>query len=269
MTSTPQLCIHVLGSGSRGNAMVLSGPSGGILIDAGFSRRELISRMAHCGLDPAAIRAVVLTHEHDDHVKGCRVFCDHFKIPVYVSGRTAEYLSRQDKLPERIFLFAPGVSFAVGDFELAPFPVQHDALDPVGFIVSFAGKSRCGVATDLGQLNMLARTRLRDCDVLILESNYDSQMLYESERSYRLKHRIMGRHGHLDNKEAMEALGELLTERTRALYLVHVSSECNRYDLVRHLAQERLRELDRIDSVIFHVVEQEQPAPAFSWEAIS
>ncbi len=260
-----RLDIQVLGSGSRGNATVIRGENGGILIDAGFSRKELVMRMRDADIDPAEIRAVVITHEHDDHIKGCRVFCDHFGIPVYVSVRTAEYLAASAKLPERVFLFSPGVSFAAGGFGLTPFLVQHDAVEPVGFVVTH-GNSRCGVATDLGQLNNLARMRLRDCDVLILESNYDCEMLHNSDRSYRLKHRIMGRHGHLDNKEAMESLEELLTERTQALYLVHISSECNRYELVRELAAERLRQLNRL--IAFHVVEQDMPAPGFccSWE---
>ncbi len=258
-----RLAMHILGSGSRGNAMVIAGLNGGVLLDAGFSRRELVSRMKDAGIEPESIQAAVLTHEHDDHVKGCRVFCDAYDIPAYVSERTAAYLERLGKLPRKYVLFAPGTPFGIGDFEFSPFPVQHDAVEPVGFVVSAPESARCGIATDLGQLNRLALTRLRDCDVLVLEANYDLNMLHESDRSRHLKHRIMGRHGHLDNRDALEAFAELITERTRAVYLVHVSGECNRYDLVRELAEARLRELALGDRVVLHVAEQERPAPGF------
>lgn len=253
--------ITALGSGSRGNAFVVHSDTGNLLIDAGFSRRELLRRMAHCLIDPESITALLLTHEHDDHVKGCRIFCDMMNVPVFVSARTADYLLRHraDRLPRRnmINIFEPGTAFEVTGFHINPFSVQHDAVDPVGFLIR-KGERRIGFASDLGAVNTLARQRLADCDVLVLESNHDLEMLRRSDRQYYLKTRIMGRHGHLNNTDAVDALPELLTERTAALCLVHVSSECNDYDLVRRIAEQRLLEIGR-DDVKLIVVEQATP----------
>ena len=143
--------------------------------------------------------------------------------------------------------------------------MQHDAVAPVGFVIRRDGL-KIGIATDLGNVNMLAMQRLTDCDALVLESNYDFQMLRDSDRQLYLKRRILGRHGHLDNVAACEALGTLLTERTRLLLLAHLSSECNSVDLVRRLFEARLAELGRTD-VEFGIIEQDHPLGSFELRA--
>ena len=243
------VCLSALGSGSRGNALVLSSPDGALIVDVGFSRREVRTRMERLGLDPCRLRAALLTHEHDDHSRGCRVFCDELNIPLCTASPTAEYLRRRGKLPGRVLEFEPGCEFQIGGFEVEPFAVQHDAVAPVGFVVRREGV-KIGIATDLGNVNMLAMQRLEDCDALVLESNYDFQML------------ILGRHGHLDNVAACEALGTLLTARTRLLLLAHLSSECNSVELVRRLFEARLAELGRTD-IEFGIIEQDAPLGSF------
>ena len=153
--------------------------------------------------------------------------------------------------------FEPGQDFHIAGFEISPFAVQHDAVCPVGFVIRRGGCT-VGIATDLGDVNALARQRLCDCSALILESNYDAKMLRDSDRQIYLKRRILGRHGHLDNVVALKALEELLTPRTSVLMLAHLSSECNCPELVRNLFETKLRELGRTD-LRFEVLSQERP----------
>lgn len=221
--------------------------------------------MQQLGLDPERLRAALLTHEHDDHSRGCRVFCDELDIPLCTASPTAEYLRRRGKLPGRVLEFEPGAEFQIGGFEVEPFAVQHDAVSPVGFVIRREGL-KIGIATDLGNVNMLAMQRLGDCDALVLESNYDYQMLRDSDRQLYLKRRILGRHGHLDNVAACEALGVLLTARTRLLLLAHLSSECNSVELVRRLFEARLAELGRTD-IEFGIIEQDAPLGSFELKA--
>ncbi len=258
---TDDVAVSALGSGSGGNAFVIRAGDEALLIDVGFSRRETLTRLQRAGVDPATLRAVLITHEHEDHVRGCRVFCDALDLPACLAGKTAEYLRTRNKLPRRVLAFEPGGRFRLGPFTVNSFAVQHDAVAPVGFLIECRGR-RIGVATDLGMVNAVVRQFLHDCDALILESNYDLEMLRNSDRQLYLKRRIMGRHGHLDNREAAAALGELLTPRTRLLLLAHISSECNSPDLVRELVSARLAELGRGD-LTCSVLEQDRVFPCF------
>ncbi|MCK4983186.1 MAG: MBL fold metallo-hydrolase [Victivallaceae bacterium] len=250
------LGITALGSGSGGNSFVVHSADGNILIDAGFSRKELIRRMLEVNVDPSSIQAVLLSHEHDDHLKGCRIFCDQFKIPLYVSFETLQYLKKkkEHKLPKNICEFTTGSEIPLLGMSIWPFTVQHDAIDTVGFEISCEDK-KIGFASDLGVINNLVKRHLRDCDILVLESNYDLDMLRRSDRQIHLKKRIAGINGHLNNTDAIGALSDLLTERTKVLMLVHASSECNDYELVRTLAREQLEKMQRND-IIMKVIEQ-------------
>ena len=250
------LGITALGSGSGGNSFVVHSADGNILIDAGFSRKELIRRMVEVNVDPASIQAVLLSHEHDDHLKGCRIFCDQFKIPLCLSSNTLEHLIAEDKnkLPKSIHPFITGSKFDLVGMNIWPFTVLHDAIDTVGFEIS-SGDKKIGFASDLGMINNLVKRHLRDCDILVLESNYDLDMLRRSDRQIHLKRRIAGINGHLNNTDAIESLSDLLTERTKLLMLVHASSECNDYELVRTLVREKLEKMQRND-IIVKVIEQ-------------
>ncbi len=235
-----------LGSGSKGNAFLIGCQDKYLMIDAGFSRKELIKRLADAQIAPEKIQAVLITHDHEDHTKGCRVFCDNFNIPAYVSFKSVNYLKERNKLPKTIKQFEAGSAFMIEDFLILPFSVQHDSIDAVGFTVEIADK-KLGIATDLGCVNLLATQRLHDCDILVIESNYDLDLLREAERPLQLKRRIMGKFGHLGNVECLNSLETLLTEKTKALCLVHLSNDCNDFHLVKDLTQMKLKLLKRED----------------------
>ncbi|UDQ97007.1 MBL fold metallo-hydrolase [Lentisphaerota bacterium WC36G] len=237
-----------LGSGSKGNSFLVGFQEEYLMIDAGFSRKELVKRLAEAEIEPKSIKAVLITHDHEDHVKGCRVFCDSYKIPAYVSFKSANYLGEpeRNKLPKKVREFESGNAFMINDFMVLPFSVQHDSIDAVGFTFEIANK-KVGIATDIGSLNLLAKQRLHDCDILVIESNYDLDMLREANRPMQLKRRIMGKFGHLGNIECLEALEHLITERTKNLCLVHLSEDCNDFEIVKDLATMKLGILKRSD----------------------
>jgi phosphoribosyl 1,2-cyclic phosphodiesterase len=249
--------VTALGSGSRGNAFVIHYGKTGLMIDGGFSSKAMKERMATVGIDPGIIKAMLLTHEHDDHARGCRVFCDCYNIPLCTTYRSAKYLGERNKIPEQVLEFIPGNRFQLEGFSINPFSVRHDAIEPVGFEITH-GAIKIGVATDLGSIDQLATMRLRNSNMLILESNYDLNMLRDSSRPLHLKRRIMGRHGHLDNVDALSALPELVTAKTEAIFLVHISSECNNHNLVKIKAKEQLHNMGR-DDILLEVIEQSEP----------
>ena len=243
--------LGILGSGSGGNSLVVVDEDGGALIvDAGFSRREILARLARLGIAPERLIGMLLTHEHGDHSRGCRVFCDSLGLPLYATCGTAEYLLRRGMLPSKVLTFEPGNRFLVGGFDVRSFAVRHDAEEPVGFVLG-SGGVRVGVATDLGEVNAVARRNLRDCDALVLESNYDRQMLIDSEkRPLYLKRRIAGSIGHLDNLMAASALDDLVTRRTRLLLLAHISRECNTPEIALSECMRELEHLGRSDITV-------------------
>ena len=250
------LKIGILGSGSKGNSIVISCKDESLLIDAGFSRKELLRRLDVLGVDPGTIRCVLLTHEHSDHICGAPLFCDTLRIPLCAAGSVlANQKRKKAKLPERLWSFEPGEQFAVGSFRVSSFSVQHDAVDPVGFSIS-CSDARIGIATDLGEVSPMVRRNLANSDVLILESNYDAEMLRNSNRREALKNRINGRHGHLDNRAAAAALQTLLGERSRLLLLAHRSAECNTHELVHNGIGEALKKLQK-SALPFAVLSQE------------
>ena len=250
--------IIVLGSGSSGNAILLVAGNNAILIDAGFSRKELLTRLNKCSIDPAIIKAVLITHEHSDHTKGLRVFADHLRIPAYTTYNTAKYLKTKNLLSAKQIIFDSGTPFQVLDFNVHPFRVAHDAIDPVGFIVSLKG-IEVGIALDLGHINTLAKCRLKGCNALLLESNYEVELLKNSQRPLRLKKRIASKFGHLSNDDAMSSLESILTENTTHLLLGHISSECNDHDILHSKASEKLLQLKRTD-IQLTVLKQNTPS---------
>lgn len=251
-----------LGSGSCGNAFAVRAADGSaLLIDAGFSCRELCARLDGAGIAPESIRAVLLTHDHADHACGCRVFCDKWRLPLYATGPTADFLDAEQALPSRVYEFAPGTEFALEGFDVSTFPVSHDACDPVGFVIRRGGAS-LGIATDLGIVDEPVRRALTGCDMLAFEANYDDSMLAASPRPLSVKRRIQSRVGHLGNADSMRELAGLIGENTSMVTLVHVSRECNDYALVDDLARQMLAGLDRPD-IYLDVALQREARPTF------
>ena len=251
----------VLGSGSSGNASIIHAPEGKILLDAGFSAKELERRMEKRSIDPAEVKAVLISHEHGDHTKGCRVFADKDGIRVYMTSPVSRIAEKNGFLPENTVLFAPGDSFPVCGLDVEAFTLPHDAMDTVGFVFRY-GEWKMGVATDLGHVNTLIRERLKGCTVLMLESNHDPDILRNSSRALSLKRRILSRHGHLCNADACAALEEMITEETRHVILAHISSECNNCEIVENLALQVLAKMKRED-ILLRVALQETPLESF------
>ncbi|OQX14360.1 MAG: MBL fold metallo-hydrolase [Desulfobulbaceae bacterium A2] len=229
----------VLGSGSRGNATLVEAGQTTILIDAGFSAREIGRRLAAIGRDPAAIDAILLTHEHRDHVSGAGVLSRVLRRPLHgnvATCRAAEHLIGR---PHGIREFDTGQGFAVGDLLIHPFSISHDCVDPVGYVIE-DGESVFGYLTDTGQLTRLMRHHLRRCQALVLESNHDPALLRDGPYPPPLKQRVQSNRGHLANGEAAAFLAELAGDLLQQVVLAHLSEVNNRPELALAAAQAAL-----------------------------
>ena len=225
--SGPPLRVGVLGSGSGGNAVVIESGKHRLLLDAGFSVREIVKRMRHLGFDPLGIEALVVTHEHQDHCKGADGFAKKFKVPVYATEGTLAGIRLREEVARSVVLIRSGEPREVAGFQIEPFMLPHDAREPVGFVVEDPLGRRVGLVADLGCRTSLAWGRLHDLDVLILETNHDLDMLRNGPYPWSLKQRVAGRHGHLSNREAAEGLPELINDRLRWVVLYHLSRTNN------------------------------------------
>lgn len=227
------LRLHVLASGSQGNCCCVECPDGVILVDAGISCKQVLARMAALGLDPARVRAVLVTHEHSDHIAGLRVTLKRLGVPVFASAGTRAsraWASAGDASCEAV---AARVPFTVCGVRVTPFHVPHDAAEPLGFRFERAGDA-IGYCTDLGRLTEEAVAYLADARTLAIESNHDPRMLatYPGYPAP-LKARIGGDGGHLSNDQAAAALTLLATGRTQTVVGMHVSQHTNLPGLCR------------------------------------
>lgn len=258
--SEDKVFLSALGSGSDGNAFFIESSEGALLVDQGFSRKELLRRMECAGCDPGKLCGALLTHEHSDHSHGARVFCDALKLPLYATPETICRLQKNKNLPKLVRSFEPGAGFSLAGFEITSFALSHD-VETVGFRFD-SGQVSIGMATDLGCVSESVKRHLRNCSALVLESNYDHEMLMNSQRRLELKRRIFGFRGHLGNRETSDLLGELLDDRSALLLLAHVSRECNDYDKLAQLCAARLQELQR-EHCRFEVLKQDEPSEKF------
>jgi phosphoribosyl 1,2-cyclic phosphodiesterase len=219
------LSVCILGSGSRGNAIYVSDGATAILVDAGFSAREIDRRMRQRGLDPASLSAILVTHEHSDHVRGVERLVRRHRLPVYLTAGTCQEATALHNLPE-IHPFACGRDFRINTLSVRPFSISHDAADPAGFTIGANG-SRIGIATDLGQVTALVREHLRGCRLLIVEANHDPDMLMNGPYPWFLKQRIRSRTGHLANHETGRLLAGILHPGLERVVLAHLSETNN------------------------------------------
>jgi phosphoribosyl 1,2-cyclic phosphodiesterase len=245
----------VLASGSRGNTAVFSSSGTSILIDAGISCRETLRRMRAAGEDPTQLSAVVITHEHSDHVSGLGVVARKLKIPVYITGHTHQEWQRWVRGPatrqaplyedddkahlDRCEHFRAGERFTIGDIEVLPFTIPHDAADPVGFVFRTEG-IKIGMATDLGYMPASVKMHLRGCDALVLESNHDLEMLRGGPYPWSVKQRVMSRVGHLSNDSLAEFFSTDYDGGAAFLVLAHLSEANNHPELARQAAERAL-----------------------------
>lgn len=215
-------------SGSSGNSYYIGSRSGGVLIDCGRSARQTEGMLRLCGIDPLALHAVFVTHEHTDHTSGIRVFAKKFGLPVYASPGTLEAIA--PGLPQADLRPLTGPVEAAG-MVLEAFPVSHDCIQPVGYRVHTGdGRNFC-LATDLGCLSEEVKEALRGCDAVVLESNHDVELLRSGPYPYHLKRRILSDQGHLSNEICAAFLPELLKSGVRRFILGHLSRENNQPQL--------------------------------------
>jgi phosphoribosyl 1,2-cyclic phosphodiesterase len=220
-----------LGSGSAGNALVAEAGSTVLLLDCGFSLRETIARLARLGLEPEQISGILITHEHDDHLGGAFKFAARFRVPVHITHGT---LAVAGVIPQEasIQVIDSHKSFNIGDLEIHPFPVPHDAREPVQYVLS-DGARRLGVLTDTGASTAHIESMLTRCEALVLECNHDLDLLMNGEYPRSLKQRIGGRLGHLDNDSSSKLLGRLDQSRLQHVVAAHLSEKNNRPELAR------------------------------------
>lgn len=235
-----------LGSGSRGNCSILKYDGHAIMIDAGFSGVEIHRRLEASALSPEQIDAILVTHEHNDHINGVRVFSNKTQTPVFTNVLTGERLHHMKKRPEDLTLFNNGAPFQVGPFKIEAFSISHDAIDPVGFVVEVADR-KMGLLTDVGHCGKMVPLKLQGCHMLVVESNHDPAMVRECQRPPMIKHRILGRRGHLSNDAAVELVDKCASDSLKHIMLAHLSSDCNHSKLARETMQAGLDRLGRSD----------------------
>ena len=263
LTLAVPVCLTILGSGSSGNCAYLETSHARLLIDAGFSLRQIRKRLAAIGRTPENLTAILITHEHADHVQGLAQLSEKLRIPVYCNRPTQEAIEfqLQSQLPSR--LFATGSSFDLEDVVVETFSIPHDAQDPVGFLLRTT-EGNIGFLTDLGHATKLAVERVRRANVLVLESNHDVKLLQDCpHRPWSLKQRILSRHGHLSNEAAADLAEQIISAELQHLYLGHISRECNRPQLAFDVMNRRLQKLGA-NHICLSVASQAVPCPTLT-----
>jgi phosphoribosyl 1,2-cyclic phosphodiesterase len=237
--------LTILGSGSAGNCALVETEKTRLLIDAGLSARQMVVRLAQCGVNPLEIDAILVTHEHSDHAGGLSVWCRNFATPVYANSLTVEVLKREAPKARKDWrAFLTGSDFRIKDIDVQSFTVPHDAVDPVGLVLHHR---RCtlGFLTDLGFVTKLVYERVRTVHTLVIETNHDEKLLQNDvKRPWAVKQRIMSRHGHLSNAAAGAVIADLLSANLRRSVLGHLSRDCNKPELALATVRERVGESD-------------------------
>ena len=221
-----------LGSGSQGNALLIESGGTRVLLDCGFAPGEVVSRLARLGLEPSSLDAILVTHEHGDHGGGVAKLAASFDIPVYLTRGTLSALGAEGRSIPRRILIDPYTAFAIDGIEVRPFPVPHDAREPVQFVLS-DGAVRLGVLTDTGQPTPHIAQSLSGVHALVLECNHDLDMLLGGPYPAHLKNRIAGRLGHLANAASAGLLRAMDCSRLQHLVAAHLSQTNNTPELAR------------------------------------
>ncbi len=234
-----------LGSGSKGNATLIEAGDVRVLVDCGFAAKELEKRLAELAVDPATLTAILVTHEHGDHIRGVGPVARRYQVPVWMTAGTLK-TDRCGQLSELNLINCHAGNFTIGGLEVTPFPVPHDAREPCQF--SFVHGGRCfTLLTDLGQVTPHIMQEVARCDVLLLECNHDLDMLANGPYPPRLQARVSGTFGHLSNCQATELLLQIESSKLSHLVVAHLSQQNNSPERVRETILKSLPELgDRL-----------------------
>jgi phosphoribosyl 1,2-cyclic phosphodiesterase len=222
-----ELC--ALASGSNGNCYYIGNEKDAVLVDAGISTKKILQRMAEVGLSPAKVRAILISHEHSDHVHGVRVLSKRLGVPAWFTQGTFDAL-KFGEAPELVKIFPPGKAIRIESLTIHPFLKNHDAAEPCSFRIEY-DDWHIGVFTDIGEACDQLKRHLRKCHALFLETNYDERMLWDGIYPYHLKQRVASAHGHLSNDQAFELIRDHAGPELLHVFLSHLSGENNRPEL--------------------------------------
>ncbi len=261
------LKICVLASGSSGNSTLIRAEKTAVLLDAGLSAAALIGKLGTLGLTLEDLDAVLIGHDHGDHTQGLKALGKRWGGPIYLNRETAEAVKEKAPGLGNLHIFQNQHTWEIGDIRVSPFPVEHDALNPVGFVLECGGV-RVAAATDLGFVTRPVREAFRGVHAAIIEANYDPGLLLNGSRPWHLKQRIKSRRGHLSNGDAADFLGEVCGETVSDVFLVHLSRDCNRPDLALQAVKEALARKGRPD-VRVHLTYPDRPSPEVAIASMS
>lgn len=228
-----------LASGSKGNSIFLGTQQTRVLVDAGISFTSLEKKLSDLNVDIKTIEAVLITHEHTDHIQGLLSLTKKLQIPVLANAETAKGICSILGIRPRFKIFTTGEPFIFKDLEVHPFSIPHDTLDPVGFTIRTANL-KLGFCTDLGYATSLLKKALEGCDYLYLEANHQPSMVHACSRPSIYKERVLGKQGHLSNEDAAALLIELHHDKLKHVHLAHLSKECNSQELALKIVKEAL-----------------------------
>lgn len=253
----------VLGSGSGGNSAVLECGGMRLMLDAGLSAKQLTTRMQSLDIDAANLDGILITHEHVDHIKGLDVFLRKYQAPVYATAQTKKFLHDAGIKSGTWKIFEAGCQFQIGGAVITSFAVQHDAVDPVGFVIG-DGIKKIGLASDMGHVTRSVTEHLRHLNALFVEANYDKNLLdADSRRPWSTKQRISSPHGHLSNDQVADLLREIAHPQLSHVVFGHLSSDCNRKDIVISQLRNCLDTLGH-PHIGLHCADQNQPSDWFA-----
>lgn len=230
-----------LASGSKGNCIYLGTGSTKILIDAGLSAKSIIAKLNEINVDIQDIDAILVSHEHGDHIQGLKVLGLRMGIPILANTETAKGIVETFHDCPKFKVFSTGETFEFGDLEIHPFSIQHDTLDPVAFTIR-TGNLKLGFCTDLGFVTTLVSNHLQGCDYLYVEANHQPSMVHASSRPMVYKQRVLSRTGHLSNEACGNLLAHVAHKGLKHVHLAHLSSECNSKEVALQVIQGILAE---------------------------
>lgn len=248
-----------LASGSKGNAIYIGSDEAKILIDIGLNFKTLKERLSKIGVDPASLDAVIITHEHSDHISGLETLTSKLGIPVFTNRETAKGIYESLKIAPKFKIFTTSEPFEFRDMKIHPFSIPHDSLDPIGLTITI-GTTKIGICTDLGHATTLVKMHLEKCDYLYVEANHQVSLVHSSARPMMLKERVLGRQGHLSNVECGDLLSTVYHDGLKAAYLAHLSTECNTKALALKTVGEILeKKMQKVRLLIAHQDQTSEP----------
>ncbi|MBN2479948.1 MAG: MBL fold metallo-hydrolase [Parachlamydiales bacterium] len=231
-----------LSSGSKGNSIFLGTKNSKVLIDCGISFLSLEKKLNEIDVNINDIDAVLITHEHFDHISGLKLLVEKLNIPVIINADTAKAIYDKYHISAKYNIFTTFEEFEYKDLKIFPFSINHDCVDPVGFVIKTKNQKKIGICTDIGFVTSYVKEALKNCSILYLEANHSIPMVHSSNRSIVYKQRVLSKQGHLSNDNAIKLLKDLIHPDLNHIYLAHLSEECNSQKLVIDLMEKLLEE---------------------------